>query len=111
MSTRTATPPSVECAPISGSPLSPADAATLARLLKAIADPARLRILSLLQAQNDGEACVCHLTGPLDLSQPTVSHHLKVLREAGLVNSEQRGTWVHYRVEGDALRALADLLR
>jgi ArsR family transcriptional regulator len=101
----------VECAPLSGSPLAAADATALANLLKAVADPARLRILSLLQAQENGEACVCHLTAPLGLSQPTVSHHLKVLREARLVSSEQRGTWVHYRAEDDALRALSDLLR
>jgi ArsR family transcriptional regulator len=108
---RTASPPAVDCAPLSGSPLAAGDAALLAAALKAVADPARLRILSLLQAQPDGEACVCHLTGPLGLGQPTVSHHLKVLRRAGLVSSEKQGTWVHYRAEADALRTLSDLLR
>ncbi len=99
------------CAPLSGEPLRPEAAERLAAVLKAIADPARLRILSLLEAQPDGEACVCHLTEPLGLSQPTVSHHLRVLHDAGLVSREQRGTWVHYRVEADALAAVADLLR
>lgn len=103
--------PVLACAPLSGEPLGPEAAGLLAAALKAIADPARLRILSLLEAQPDGEACVCHLTEPLGLSQPTVSHHLRVLHEAGLVSREQRGTWVHYRVEAEALAALADLLR
>lgn len=105
------TPPGLgECAPLSGAPLAAPEAELLADALKAVADPARLRILSLLQAQPDGEACVCHLTGPLGLKQPTVSHHLKVLHEAGLIEREQRGTWAHYRVRGEALAALAALL-
>ena len=80
------------------------------RGLKVIADPARLRLLSLIQAQPDGEACVCHLTEPLGLTQPTVSHHLKVLLDAGLVEREQRGSWAYFRVVPDQLRALRDLL-
>lgn len=108
---RAATASGVGCAPLSGAPLSADGAARLAARLKAVADPARLRILSLIQAQPEGEACVCHLTGPLGLSQPTVSHHLKVLHEAGLVQREQRGTWAHYRADGDALDELAELLR
>ena len=82
----------------------------LAAALKAIADPARLRLLSLIQAQPDHEACVCHLTEPLGLSQPTVSHHLKVLLQAGLVEREQRGSWAYFRVREEPLRALRDLL-
>lgn len=100
----------LNCAPLSGAPLTPADAERLAGTLKAVADPARLRILSLLQAQPDGEACVCHLTGPLGLKQPTVSHHLRVLHEAGLLEREQRGTWAHYRVRRDAVASLGALL-
>jgi len=72
--------------------------------------PARLRLLSLIQAQPTGEACVCHLTEPLGLTQPTVSHHLKVLLDAGLVEREQRGSWAYFRVVPDQLRALRDLL-
>jgi ArsR family transcriptional regulator len=100
----------VGCEPLSGAPLSADASERLAAALKAVADPARLRILSLLQAQPDGEACVCHLTGPLGLTQPTVSHHLRILAEAGLIGREQRGTWAHYRVEPDRLAALARLL-
>ena len=98
------------CAPLLQEPLSPEDAERLAGALKAIADPARLRLLSLIQAQPDHEACVCHLTEPLDLSQPTVSHHLKVLLDAGLVEREQRGSWAYFRVIPDELRALRELL-
>ena len=76
-----------------------------------LADPARLRLLSLIQAQPAGEACVCHLTEPLGLSQPTVSHHLKVLIEAGLVEREQRGSWAFFRVLPDQLGTLRELLR
>ena len=75
-----------------------------------LADPARLRLLSLIQAQPDGEACVCHLTEPLGLSQPTVSHHLKVLLTAGLVEREQRGSWAYYRVVPEALGTLREIL-
>ena len=80
------------------------------KALKTIADPARLRLLSLIQAQPDGEACVCHLTAPLGLSQPTVSHHLKVLLDAGLVERERRGSWAYYRVVPETLAALRDVL-
>jgi ArsR family transcriptional regulator len=75
-----------------------------------IADPARLRLLSLIQAQPGHEACVCHLTEPLGLSQPTVSHHLKVLLRAGLVDREQRGSWAYFRVREEPLAALRMLL-
>ena len=91
------------CPPLLQAALGQEEAASLATALKIIADPARLRLLSLIQAQPDGEACVCHLTDPLGLSQPTVSHHLKVLHNAGLVGRERRGSWVFYRVRPEAL--------
>lgn len=93
------------------SPLDRDTAARLARLLKAVADPTRLQLLALIKASPRGEACVCDLTGPLGLSQPTVSHHLKVLTEAGLLVRESRGTWAWYSVEQDRLDDLAGLLR
>ena len=98
------------CQPLATARLSAEGAQQLAGVLKALADPARLRLLSLIQAQDGGEACVCHLTEPLELSQPTVSHHLKVLHEAGLLDRDKRGVWVYYRVRPQALRAVADLL-
>lgn len=98
------------CQPIAVSPLSTTEAADLARRLKALADPQRLRLLSLLMAAPAGEACTCDLTGPLDLSQPTVSHHLKKLHEAGLVHAERRGVWTYYRANPDALGAVATVL-
>jgi ArsR family transcriptional regulator len=98
------------CPPLSAGPLDATEAQRLASALKTLADPARLRLLSLIQAQPDGEACVCHLTEPLALSQPTVSHHLKVLREAGLVERERRGSWAYYRVVPEPLAALRDVL-
>jgi ArsR family transcriptional regulator len=98
------------CPPLLQEPLAAVDAERLAAALKAIADPARLRLLSLIQAQPDHEACVCHLTKPLGLSQPTVSHHLKVLLQAGLVARDQRGSWAFFRVREEPLRALRELL-
>ena len=86
------------CPPLLAGPLPVDDAERLARALKVIADPARLRLLSLIQAQSNGEACVCHLTAPLGLSQPTVSHHLKVLLDAGLVSARSEGTRRIYAV-------------
>ena len=100
----------VACPPLLAGPLDAGEAAALARALKVIADPARLRLLSLIQAQPTGEACVCHLTEPLGLTQPTVSHHLKVLLDAGLVEREQRGNWAYFRVVPDRLRTLGELL-
>ena len=82
----------------------------MAAALKVLAEPARLRLLSRIQAQPDGEACVCHLTGPLGLSQPTVSHHLKVLLQSGLVEREQRGSWAFFRVKPEPLAALRAIL-
>ncbi len=98
------------CPPLLAGALEPSEAAALATALRALADPARLRIISLLQSQPEGEACVCHLTEPLGLSQPTVSHHLKVLLEAGLLEREQRGSWAFFRVIPAELAALRNLL-
>ncbi len=98
------------CPPLLQGPLAQHEAERLSVVLKALADPARLRLVSLLQAQPGNEACVCHLTEPLGLSQPTVSHHLKVLLQAGLVEREQRGSWAYYRVDPMSLSALRELL-
>src|SRR5947209_20072759 len=96
------------CAPLLAAPLAEDDAEELARGFHALADPARLRLLSLIAAQRAGEVCACDLVAPLGKSQPTVSHHLKVLYEAGLVDRDKRGSWIWYRVVPgrlDALRA------
>jgi len=98
------------CAPLVRSPLSAEEAVDLARVLKALADPARLRLLSLVAAHGDGEACVCDLTEPLGLSQPTVSHHLRVLVDAGLLSRDKRGVWAYFALVPGALDALADVL-
>jgi len=90
------------CPPLAEGGLTPADAERLAGVLRVLADPARLRLLSIISER--GDACVCHLTEPLELSQPTVSHHLKVLHEAGLLERERRGRWVHYRPVPERLR-------
>jgi ArsR family transcriptional regulator len=94
------------CAPVLNARFGDADADVLANAFKALADPARLKLMSFIAAQPEGEACVCHLTGPIGLSQPTVSHHLKLLNEAGLLGREKRGTWVYYRVVPERLEAL-----
>ena len=93
-----------------GEPIDEASAAGLAQVFKALGDPVRLRLVSLIGARQGGEACVCDLTGAFDLTQPTISHHLKVLREAGIIDSERRGTWVYYRLVPDALERTAALL-
>jgi len=98
------------CPPLLAGPLDPGQANQLAAALKALADPTRLRLLSLIQAQPGSEACVCHLTEPLGLTQPTVSHHLRVLLTAGLVEREQRGSWAYFRIKADRLKALRALL-
>lgn len=90
--------------------LGKADAEQLAAAFRAIADPARLRLLSFVAAQPSGEACVCHLAKPLAIRQPTVSHHLKVLYQAGLLGRERRGTWVYYRIVPERLAALRNAL-
>ena len=98
------------CPPVLSEPLGTEDAERVAQALRVLADPARLRLLGLIPAMPGKEACVCHLTEPLGLAQPTVSHHLKVLHEAGLLERERRGRWVYYRVLPDALRVLRDAL-
>ena len=98
------------CAPLAREPLSADQSIELARLFKAMGDPVRLRLMSLIASHEGGEACVCDLTDVFDLSGPTISHHLKVLREAGLIAGERRGTWVYYRILPDALRQLSAVL-
>jgi ArsR family transcriptional regulator, arsenate/arsenite/antimonite-responsive transcriptional repressor len=98
------------CPPLASEPLSAGEAAELAPLFKAIADPARLRLLSLIASHPGGETCVCDLTGAFNLTPPTISHHLKVLREAGLIDSERRGTWVYYWVNPGMLARMSALL-
>jgi ArsR family transcriptional regulator len=95
------------CAPLTNAPLGEHDAKRLAGVLKAVADPTRLRLLSLIASSEQGEVCVCNLTAPLGLSQPTISHHLKVLLEVGLVQRDKRGVWAYYRAVPGALAALA----
>ncbi|WP_308292206.1 ArsR/SmtB family transcription factor [Prauserella halophila] len=96
---------------LSGDPLSQDQATELAQAFKALADPVRLRLLSLIASHAGGEACVCDLTGTFDLTGPTISHHLKILRETGLVTSERRATWVYYRAAPDVLARLSAVLR
>lgn len=98
------------CAPITREPLSPENAESLAASLKALADPARLRILSMVAAHENREACVCDLTEPLGLTQPTVSHHLRVLTEAGYLFRTKRRTWAFYRIVPGALGSVSALL-
>lgn len=98
------------CSPVVGQVITPPAAETLASSLKAIADPTRLQLVSLVAAHEGQEACVCDLTAPVGLSQPTVSHHLKVLVEAGILTREQRGKWAYYQLVPDALAELARLL-
>ena len=95
------------CTPGLGTPMGRSDAEQLARIFKAVADPTRLQLLSLIKSS--GEACACDLNEPVGLSQPTVSHHLKVLTEAGLINREQRGTWAWFSVNHDRMSTLATL--
>lgn len=96
--------------PMLREPLSAEQTAELARVFKAIGEPVRLRLLSLIASHAGGEACVCDLTGAFELSGPTISHHLKVLREAGVIEGERRGTWIYYRVRSETLRALSSVL-
>ncbi|MEO5708946.1 MAG: metalloregulator ArsR/SmtB family transcription factor [Nocardioidaceae bacterium] len=98
------------CAPLTKEPLSADAAERIAPLLKALADPVRMRLLSLVASHQDGEACVCDLNDAFDLSQPTISHHLKVLHESGLLDRSKRGVWVYYRVRPTALTDLAALI-
>lgn len=98
------------CSPITREAISAENADKVARSLKAIADPARLRLISMVAAHADAEACVCDLTEPLGLGQPTVSHHLKILIDAGILSRDKRGTWAYYKLVPGALDSLARLL-
>ncbi|MGH3195566.1 MAG: metalloregulator ArsR/SmtB family transcription factor [Streptosporangiaceae bacterium] len=98
------------CAPLSARPLSAEQAEQAAPLLKALADPVRLRLISLVATDAGGEACVCDLNDAFDRSQPTISHHLKVLRDAGLLDRERRGVWVFYRARTEAPASLGALI-
>ena len=99
-----------EIAPLVREPLSAEAATELASMLKALSDPVRLRLLSVVASHSGGEACVCDISAGITVGQPTVSHHLKVLRNAGLLDSERRGSWVYYRVIPEALQQLSSLL-
>ena len=98
------------CAPLAQEPLTEEQAHQVAPVLKALADPVRLRLLSIVMSYAGAEACVCDLNEAVDLSQPTVSHHLKVLHDVGLLDREKRGVWVYYKARPAALSALAALL-
>lgn len=98
------------CGPLLAEPVDAADAEVLASAFRVLGDPARLKLLSLIASSPSGEACVCELIEPLGLSQPTVSHHLKVLHDAGLLGRDKRGTWVYYRVVPERMAALRDVL-
>jgi len=102
--------PSGCCTPLGREPLDADQAVTVAPMFKALGDPVRLRLLSMIAACADGEICVCDLTTPFELTGPTISHHLRVLREAGLIDCERRGTWVYYWVVPGLLAQLAGLL-
>ena len=104
-------PGAVECcAPLASEPLPEAGAQELAVLFKAVADPMRLRLLSLIACHEGGESCVCDLTGAFDVTPPSISYHLKILREAGLISSDRRGTWVYYRVNPDVMARMSAVL-
>jgi ArsR family transcriptional regulator, arsenate/arsenite/antimonite-responsive transcriptional repressor len=98
------------CPPLTAQPLTQAQAEQVAPLLKALADPVRLRLMSLVACHPGGEACVCDLNDAFDLSQPTISHHLKVLHDAGLLDRDKRGVWVYYRVRAEALASVGALI-
>jgi ArsR family transcriptional regulator len=102
--------PAACCVPLSQGPLSAEQAEQVAPLLKALADPVRLRLMSLVASHPGGEACVCDLSDAFDLSQPTISHHLKVLHESGLLDREKRGVWVYYRARAEELASLGALI-
>jgi ArsR family transcriptional regulator len=97
------------CTPVLQAPLSESEAEALASMLKVLADPARLQLVSVIATQPDSEACVCNLTEPVGLSQPTVSHHLRLLHEAGVLDREQRGRWVYYSIRQGALDRVASV--
>jgi ArsR family transcriptional regulator, arsenate/arsenite/antimonite-responsive transcriptional repressor len=111
MSTQATAAERAQCGvPLITDPLTTDQAEELSRRFKALGDPVRLRLLSLIASREGGEACVCELTGGFEVSGPTISHHLKVLRETGLIEGDRRGTWIYYRVLPEALRALAEAL-
>jgi ArsR family transcriptional regulator len=99
-----------DVAPLVREPLSHDAALELAGMLKALSDPVRLRLLSIVASRTGSEACVCDISVGIDVTQPTISHHLKVLRTAGLLDSERRGSWVYYRVIPEALQKLSLVL-
>jgi ArsR family transcriptional regulator, arsenate/arsenite/antimonite-responsive transcriptional repressor len=98
------------CTPLLREPLTASQAADLAFILKALADPTRLRLVSMVVAHEGGEACVCDLTEPLGLTQPTISHHLKILVDAGILTRDQRGKWAYYALVPGALDAVSGAL-
>jgi ArsR family transcriptional regulator len=98
------------CTPLLREPLTATQAADLAHILKALADPTRLRLVSMVAAHDGGEACVCDLTDPLGLTQPTISHHLKILVDAGIFSRDKRGKWAYYALVQGALDALSAVL-
>ncbi len=98
------------CAPVTKEVIGDVEAAQLAVVLKAMADPVRIRLISLIASHEGGEACVCDLNDAFELSQPTISHHLKILLDAGLVTRDKRGVWAYYRLVPAALNACANLL-
>lgn len=100
----------LDCLPTAGTePLARSTAESMATALKAVADPTRLQILAMIAASENQESCVCNLTEPLDLTQPTISHHLKKLAEAGLISGERRGTWVWYSLNRERWGQIANL--
>jgi ArsR family transcriptional regulator len=98
------------CAPLAREPLAEAGAQELAMLFKAVADPMRLRLLSMIACHEGGESCVCDLTDAFDVTPPSISYHLKILREAGLISSDRRGTWIYYRVNPDVMARMSAVL-
>lgn len=112
MPNQDAAPPTAGCCSgLLARPVTDEDAVQLATAFKALGDPVRLRLLSLIASRDGGEVCVCELTPAFDLSQPTISHHLKLLRQAGLIDCERRGTWVYYWLITDSVDNLASQLK
>jgi ArsR family transcriptional regulator len=97
------------CSPLAREPITEEQSRQIAPLLKALADPVRLRLMSMVLSRQGGEACVCDLTPAFDLSQPTISHHLKVLHDAGLLDRDKRGVWVYYQAKPQAMAAIVSL--